>query len=335
MSAGADRSVVLPAQTWLSGTVKDDGKIRPSPSVRWIKLIGPGSVTFETPNRPDTAARFSRPGDYVLALTADDGQFIATNTVHVTVDPPAPRNHLQIVWPTRYSVSSPFWKPRIKNLIVHWIPHCISKISDPTLPEGGIENFAQAANKLAGRTDAKHIGAPFANAWVYNTVESICLALMVDRQGDPEILDAQGAMRKTLEDWIPKILGAQEPDGYLHTMYTINGLKRWSNRADHEGYNAGYFIEAAIAHYLMTDGADRRLLNAARKLADCWCANIGPVPKITWYEGHEEFEQALVRLGRFIDQLDGPGKGRKYMNLRNSSSTRAEMAMSTTRATCP
>ncbi len=251
----------------------------------------------------------------MLALKADDGQFASTNTVNVTVEPPAPSNHLETVWPEPYSVGSPFWRPRIKNIIVHWIPHCAAKISDPRLPEGGIENFVQAANKLEGKSGARHTGAPFANAWVYNTVESTCLALMVEPQGDPEIANAQRALRKTLEDWIPTILGAQEPDGYLQTMYTINGNKRWSNKFDHEGYNAGYFIEAAIAHCLLTDGADRRLFDAARKLADCWCANIGPAPKRAWYEGHEELEQALVRLGRFVERLDGPGKGRKYIEL--------------------
>ena len=28
-------------------------------------------------------------------------------------------------------------------------------------------------------------------------------------------------MRATLDDWIPKILSAQEPDGYLQTAYTL------------------------------------------------------------------------------------------------------------------
>jgi DUF1680 family protein len=34
------------------------------------------------------------------------------------------------------------------------------------------------------------------------------------------------------------------------------------------------------------------------RLADCWCENIGPPPKRRWFEGHEELEQALVRLAR-------------------------------------
>lgn len=183
------------------------------------------------------------------------------------------------------------------------------------MPEGGIENFIQAGNKLAGRPYTNHVGAPFANTWVYNTLQSLCLALEVDPQGDQEIIGAQAAMRKTIEEWVPIILGAQEPDGYLHTECTLRGHRRWINKDDHEGYQAGNFIEAAIAHYQMTGGKDARMLDAAKRLADCWCNNFGPAPKRSWYDGHEELEQVLVRLARFIEDKEGAGKGRKYVEL--------------------
>jgi hypothetical protein len=48
------------------------------------------------------------------------------------------------------------------------------------------------------------------------------IALMVDPQGDEEIIRAQERFRATLEDWIPKILAAQEPDGYLQTAFTLD-----------------------------------------------------------------------------------------------------------------
>jgi len=315
VEAGVDRVVVIPGQTYLDGKVKDDGKPSPSPTVRWSKEAGPGSVTFGEPTAAVTTARFSAAGAYVLKLTAEDGQSSASGTVQVTVTPPPPATHLAPVWPTAYQVTSPFWRNRTRNLMVNWIPHCVRKIEDPQTREGGIENFVQAGRKLAGQPGAKHVGAVFANTWVYNTVESMCVALLVDPQGDPELLAAQAAMRKTLDDWIPKILSAQEPDGYLHTMYTIQGQRRWSNKHDHEGYQAGYFMEAAMAHHLMTGGQDTRMLDAAKRLADCWVKNIGPAPRKQWYEGHQELEQALVRLARFVEERDGPGQGRKYVDL--------------------
>ena len=65
----------------------------------------------------------------------------------------------------------------------------------------------------------------------------------------------------------------------------------------------------------MTGKKDARLYNAARKLADCWSANIGPAPKKEWFDGHQEMEQALVRFGRFVNEMEGGGQGQKYVEL--------------------
>ena len=127
-------------------------------------------------------------------------------------------------------------------------------------------------------------------------------------------------MRATLEKWIPIMLAAQDPDGYLQTAYTLADRAKWparwnpANRGDHEGYVAGYFIESAINHYTLTGGKDLRLYNAAKKLADCWVANIGPGKKV-WFDGHQEMEQALVRFGRFVNDVEGGGRGDAYIAL--------------------
>ncbi|MFI5256841.1 MAG: glycoside hydrolase family 127 protein, partial [Gemmatimonadales bacterium] len=148
-----------------------------------------------------------------------------------------------------------------------------------------------------------------------------------DAKGDPEILKAHDRMRTTLDRWIPIILAAQEPDGYMQTAFTLPRVSNrggnqdpgpflhWTRRGDHEGYTAGYFLESAMVHYGMTDLKDPRLYDAAKKLADCWCTNIGPAPKKAWYDGHEEMEQALVRFGRFVNDTDGKGKGDRYIAL--------------------
>ncbi len=313
--AGPDRVVIVSGNTYLAGTTRDDGKPKAKPTLHWTTARGPGKATFVNASAAETAARFPKVGTYILKLTADDGQCTEYDFLKVTVDPEPPKQHLRMPWPAPYKVNSTFWHDRLKNTIVNWIPHCIAKIEDPKLPEGGLANFVEAAHKLAGQAGARHTGAPFANAWVYNTLESMCLTVMYDAQGDAEILKAQEAMKVAIERWIPVILAAQEPDGYLQTMYTIGGLPRWSNRPDHEDYNAGYFLEAAVAHSLMTGGKDPRMLDAAKRLADCWCANIGPAPKKAWFAGHQEFEQALVRLARYVEDKEGPGKGRKYVAL--------------------
>jgi DUF1680 family protein len=315
VDAGIDRTVVLPGQTYLNGTSKDDGKPKPNLTLRWSKQSGKGDVTFANPEQATTTARFSAPGDYVLQLTANDGHLKTSASVHVTVVSPPPATHLDAVWTTNYQITSPFWNPRIKSLIVNWIPHCVSMMSNPETPEGSIENFVQAGRKNAGATDAKHVGPVFSDGWFYNIVESMCLAQMVDPQGDQEIIAAQAALRKTLDDWVPKILSAQTPDGYLHTQYIIQDQTRWNNVNDHEGYQAGYFIDLAIAHHLMTQGKDRRMLDGAIRLADCWVSNIGPAPKKSWYDGHQELEMALVRLARHLAEIGEPAKGKDYIAL--------------------
>jgi DUF1680 family protein len=321
VTAGVDRVVVLGGKTYLSGTIKmlkGDGA-----TVTWSKASGPGTVAFENAKAAVTAATFSETGAYVLRLTAERGPLSGSSTLTVKVVSPPPADRLDVVYTKKYRIDSPLWSARAKALIVNWIPHCIDQINDPNLKQGqgGIDNFIEAAKALRGEPHGRHKGYVFSNAWVHQTVESMCIALMVDPRGDPEILKAQERFKATLEDWIPKILAAQEPDGYLQTAYTLADRQRWPerwsprNRGDHEGYVAGYFIESAINHYTLTNGTDKRLYNAAKKLADCWVANLGPGKK-PWFDGHQEIEQALVRFGRFVNDMEGPGShGDSYIKL--------------------
>jgi DUF1680 family protein len=348
--AGVDRVVVLPGKTYLRGWTgygdpprppsrRDRGASPappapppgPAPAVTWTKDSGPGPVTFADPKALITTATFTTPGAYVLKFTADNGRTKASSTLDVLVETPPPREQLGAVYTKNFKITSPLWKARAKALIANWIPHCIDQINrtDLAVGPGGIDNFIEAGKKLRGEPHGLHKGFVFSNAWVHQTVESMSIALMIDPQGDPEIIKAHKKMRATLEDWIPKILGAQEPDGYLQTAFTLSRLardgstidtssfKHWdpAHRPDHEGYVAGYFLESAINHYLMTDKKDARLYNAAKKLADCWYNNIGPAPKKPWYDGHQEMEQALVRFGRFVNDMEGGGKGQKYIEL--------------------
>lgn len=325
VNAGIDRSVVLGGHTYLSGKATWITET-PANVVRWSKLSGPGQVHFANPAAAVTTAEFASPGDYVLKLTGRGKGDSNDSTLNVHVEPAPPKERLDVVYTRRYSIDSPFWSARAKALIVNWIPHCITWCERTDIPagkgDGGIDNFIEAGKANRGEAHGKHLGFVFSNAWVHQTVESMCIALMVDAQGDPEILAAQDHMRGTLERWIPIILSAQMEDGYLQTAYTLADRKdwpmRWSpdHRGNHEGYVAGYFIESAINHYTLTDGQDLRLYNAAKKLADCWVEHIGAAPgKQEWFDGHQEMEQALVRFGRFVNDQEGNGRGDAYIVL--------------------
>jgi hypothetical protein len=346
--AGVDRTTILPGKTYLRGWAgygdpppidpprRQPGApppapappAGPAPSVEWSKLSGPGQVRFANPKAAVTTAAFSAPGAYVLQLTAAGGASTVKSTLNVSVETAPPKLQLEAVNTKRFKINSKFWNARLKNQIVNWIPHCIDIINrdDVILGQGGIDNFVEAGKKLRGEKAGLHKGYVFSNAWVHQTVEAMSIALMMDPQGDAEIIAAQDRFRKTLDDWIPKILSAQEPDGYLQTAFTLDResprgpvesskFGHWDprHRGDHEGYVAGYFLESAINHYLMTERKDSRLYDAAKKLADCWHSNLGPAPKKPWYDGHQQMEQGLVRFGRFVNDMEGGGKGDNYI----------------------
>jgi DUF1680 family protein len=319
VSAGLDRTVMIGGKTYLSGTVKS---VTPVTNLVWSKVSGPGNVQFTDNKALTTTATFSATGDYMLSMTATEGDLESSSTIKVKVQQPPPKERLDVVYTKRYKIDSPLWSARAKAMIVNWIPWCIDQINrtDLTLGQGGIDNFIEAGKALRGEPHKKHLGYVFSNAWVHQTIESMCIALMIDPQGDKDIIAAQEKMKATLEKWIPIILAAQEPDGYLQTAYTLRDTTRWKNkwapetRGNHEGYVAGYFIESAINHYTLTEGKDKRLYNAAKKLADCWVTNIGPGKKI-WFDGHQEMEQALVRFGRFVNDMEGNGRGNNYVAL--------------------
>jgi hypothetical protein len=339
--AGPDRVVIQGGKTYLNGwagygdgpegrrgrgrrgrrgEAQEQQAARPEFTVRWIKDSGPGEVAFENAGAGVTSASFSALGEYVLKLTADNGSANAESTLRVVVDEAPPAQRLDPVSIETFKLDSPLWNHRAKALVVNWLPHVIDRLDDPELREGGINNIIDAGSKLAGREHQGHRGYVFSNSWVFNTIEAMCVALRLDPRGDAETIAAQAKMRATIDKWIPLILAAQESDGYFQTAFTLNDRspgERWSprRRADHEGYVAGYFLEAGIAHYELTEGADRRLFDAARKLADCWHDNIGPAPKKTWFDGHQAMELALVRFGRFVNDIEGGGSGDKYIEL--------------------
>ncbi|MBS1660530.1 MAG: glycoside hydrolase family 127 protein [Bacteroidetes bacterium] len=317
--AGDDRDVMNNGKTYLDPEVKS---VHPITRASWTKTSGPGNVTFSDASSQKGSATFSAPGTYTLEFTAWQGDVKSSAPLQVKVVTPPPAKRLDVVYTKHYTIDSKLWNDRAKVIITEWIPYCVAQCerTDLTTGEGGIDNFIEAAKAIRGEPHGRHKGYVFSNAWVHQTVESMCEALMVDPKGDAEIIAAQNKMKETLERWIPIIISAQEPDGYLQTAFTLRDSTRWKHRwspegrGNHEGYVSGYFIESAINHYTLTEGKDKRLYNAAKKLADCWVANIGP-GKIAWYDGHQEMEQALVRFGRFVNDMEGQGHGDAYINL--------------------
>ena len=88
VSAGADQTLTLPNNSVnLDGTVIDDNFPSNPLTTTWTKFSRPGSAVFGNAGNVDTSATFSLAGTYILRLTADDGQFVRTDDVQITVSP--------------------------------------------------------------------------------------------------------------------------------------------------------------------------------------------------------------------------------------------------------
>lgn len=214
---------------------------------------------------------------------------------------------------TSVKVTDNFWAPRIK--INHEVTIPIA-IEQSTI-SGRIKNFEIAAGEQQGQFCSEY---PFDDTDIYKIIEAASYSIQTYPD---EKLEAY------LDTLIEKIANAQEEDGYLYTIRTIQGDdshdwigKRWEkvHLLSHELYNSGHMFEAAAAHYLAT--GKRNFLNIAIKNADLIDSTFG-WGKLENYPGHQEVEVGLVKLynvtgekryldlAKFFLDVRGPG-GEKY-----------------------
>ncbi|QUM75744.1 hypothetical protein HWV00_05590 [Moritella sp. 24] len=85
VSAGPDQLIIIPNSAILEGSVSDDEIPDNTLTMSWSKISGEGDVTFTETNGPQTTASFSMAGDYVLRLTASDGELQDFDDVAITV----------------------------------------------------------------------------------------------------------------------------------------------------------------------------------------------------------------------------------------------------------
>lgn len=86
VTAGPDQEVRRPDAVTLYGNATDDGLPSNSTlSATWVKVSGPGPVTFASPNSARTDATFDAAGTYVLRLTASDTELSSSDDVTVAV----------------------------------------------------------------------------------------------------------------------------------------------------------------------------------------------------------------------------------------------------------
>ena len=94
VDAGADRDLevaTFPTAVSLSGAARDDGLPNPpgALAVRWTQISGPGPVVFADATQLNTTVWLPGLGDYILQLTAGDGEVEARDQMVVTLHRPA------------------------------------------------------------------------------------------------------------------------------------------------------------------------------------------------------------------------------------------------------
>ncbi|HNS19300.1 MAG TPA: PKD domain-containing protein [Sedimentisphaerales bacterium] len=86
VNAGEDRSVELDetmtAVVNLEGMVIDDDE---DVAVAWQMISGPNQVAIESADSPTATVTFTAPGQYTFELSADDGEYVTTDRVMISV----------------------------------------------------------------------------------------------------------------------------------------------------------------------------------------------------------------------------------------------------------
>lgn len=181
-----------------------------------------------------------------------------------------------------------FWTLYVEGIRNVMIPHCFDKFSE----DGYIKNFISTAKK----DGEKHIGNTFSDGLFLETLTGV--SNFLNTRYD-EILD------KKLDEYIDIVIAAQQEDGYLTTVVSQNYPERkWGEGeggdivVQHDLYNQGTLVEAAIAHYKAT--GKTKLLKAAVKCANNICSYIGEKPKHNIVPGHSLPEMAFINLYRLF-----------------------------------
>lgn len=209
-----------------------------------------------------------------------------------------------------------FWYNRLETSQSVTIPHVLHECEIT----GRLDNFAVAGGLKKGVFQ----GARFDDSDVFKAFEGASYSLQNN-------YDAR--LDRYLDSLITLFAAAQEPDGYLYTIRTINkdttgsydwiaGPYRYSfENGSHELYNVGHLYEAAVAHYEAT--GKKTLLNIATKNADHLVKTFGPNPgQLVVVPGHEETEIALIKLYRTTNKKEYLDLAKFFIDMRGRSDKR-------------
>lgn len=186
-------------------------------------------------------------------------------------------------------VEDEFWSPKVAVWRKVTLPDCFAKFET----DGALANFDKIRDGIGG----KHAGPPWYDGLIYEMIRGAADFLAAERDADLE---------KCLDGYIERIVAAQakDPEGYVNTYTQLErptqrwGLNGGDDNWQHDVYNAGAMVEAAVHYYRATEKT--RLLEGAARLANRMADVMGPPPKKNVVPGHSLGEEALVKLYRLF-----------------------------------
>lgn len=213
----------------------------------------------------------------------------------------------------RVTIEDDFWSPKLKIWHEVTIRDCFTKFENDR--GGAINNFDRVRD---GKTGG-HAGPEWYDGLIYE---------MIRGSADFLAASSDAELEKRLDGYIERIAAAaaRDPDGYLNTWTQLMAPgKRWglnggNDVQQHDVYNAGAMIEAAVHYYQAT--GKTRLLEVATKLANHMADVMGPPPRKNIVPGHSLSEEALVNLYQLFQEEPGlkarlgvPVDERRYLEL--------------------
>jgi DUF1680 family protein len=227
----------------------------------------------------------------------------ATLVVACKSDPPASSTNGVL----NVNVNDAFWSPRFDQWRTKTVSDVFDKFEGKYDPKTSTTLTADFEKLQATRNAFKnfdlvaegkrgigiHNGPPWYDGLVYESIRGT--ADFLGRYPD-------STLEKRMDGYIDKIAAAQasDHDGYINTYTQLmepehrwgfkGGVLRWQ----HDVYNSGMLVEAAVHYYKAT--GKTKLLDVAVRLANYMYADIGPAPKKNVVPAHSGPEEAFMKL---------------------------------------
>ncbi|WP_431863660.1 glycoside hydrolase family 127 protein [Microbacterium algeriense] len=215
-------------------------------------------------------------------------------TMYDTTAPASPvvplRGRLRPLGLDEVRITGGFWADRQAVNGSATLAHIESRLES----EGWLPNFDLA---VVGTLPEGRRGREFSDSEVYKFLEALAWEIgRTDAAADDEL-------ERRFRALVARVAAAQEPDGYLNTMFGRPGQEaRWTQlQWGHELYCLGHLFQAAVARVRTRPDADDGLIDIARRAADLVCDEFGADGRDAIC-GHAEVEAGLLELGRALGE---------------------------------